>query len=165
LVRDLLLRRLNKPLGLWFHGYNSSHYDVADGGLFVAVSAKTKGWVAVGLGSAKMDGAVIFIGSVGNLVEWYDFYTYAAFALYFAPSFFPDSRRIIFASNRNDPRGRNFDLFTIGADGTGLTQITYNPTFDGFPMFSPDGKKLVFCSNRHNAKPGETNVFVADWVP
>jgi MFS transporter, MHS family, alpha-ketoglutarate permease len=23
----------------------------------------------------------IFIGSVGNLVEWYDFYTYSAFAL------------------------------------------------------------------------------------
>src|SRR5262245_44165136 len=31
----------------------------------------------------------IFIGSVGNLVEWYDFYVYAAFALYFASSFFP----------------------------------------------------------------------------
>lgn len=31
----------------------------------------------------------IFIGSVGNLVEWYDFYAYAAFALYFAPAFFP----------------------------------------------------------------------------
>src|SRR5262245_27957510 len=30
----------------------------------------------------------IFIGSVGNLVEWYDFYAYAAFALYFASSFF-----------------------------------------------------------------------------
>jgi MFS transporter, MHS family, alpha-ketoglutarate permease len=31
----------------------------------------------------------IFIGSVGNLVEWYDFYAYAAFALYFAGAFFP----------------------------------------------------------------------------
>src|SRR5499425_2539424 len=31
----------------------------------------------------------IFIGSVGNLVEWYDFYAYAAFALYFAAAFFP----------------------------------------------------------------------------
>ena len=28
-------------------------------------------------------------GSVGNLVEWYDWYTYSAFALYFAGSFFP----------------------------------------------------------------------------
>src|SRR3989442_3655720 len=31
----------------------------------------------------------ILIGSIGNLVEWYDFYAYAAFALYFANSFFP----------------------------------------------------------------------------
>jgi MFS transporter, MHS family, alpha-ketoglutarate permease len=31
----------------------------------------------------------IFVGSIGNLVEWYDFYAYAAFALYFASSFFP----------------------------------------------------------------------------
>jgi MHS family alpha-ketoglutarate permease-like MFS transporter len=31
----------------------------------------------------------IFIGSAGNLVEWYDFYCYSAFALYFAQSFFP----------------------------------------------------------------------------
>ena len=33
------------------------------------------------------------------------------------------------------------------------------------PVVSPDGKKLVFASNRHDAKPGETNVFIADWVP
>lgn len=32
----------------------------------------------------------IFAGSSGNLVEWYDFYVYAAFSLYFAKSFFPE---------------------------------------------------------------------------
>ena len=31
----------------------------------------------------------IFGGSLGNLVEWYDWYVYAAFSLYFAKSFFP----------------------------------------------------------------------------
>ncbi|WP_084768403.1 MFS transporter [Methylosinus sp. sav-2] len=31
----------------------------------------------------------IIIGSLGNLVEWYDFYVYSAFSLYFANSFFP----------------------------------------------------------------------------
>jgi MFS transporter, MHS family, alpha-ketoglutarate permease len=30
-------------------------------------------------------------GSIGNLVEWYDWYAYSAFALYFAPVFFPNS--------------------------------------------------------------------------
>jgi MFS transporter, MHS family, alpha-ketoglutarate permease len=31
----------------------------------------------------------IFGGSVGNLVEWYDWYVYSAFSLYFARAFFP----------------------------------------------------------------------------
>jgi len=31
----------------------------------------------------------IFSGSVGNLVEWYDWYVYSAFSLYFAHVFFP----------------------------------------------------------------------------
>lgn len=37
----------------------------------------------------------IFIGSVGNLVEWYDFYAYSAFALYFASSFFPGDDPVV----------------------------------------------------------------------
>jgi MHS family alpha-ketoglutarate permease-like MFS transporter len=37
----------------------------------------------------------IFIGSVGNLVEWYDFYAYAAFALYFAGDFFPNADPVV----------------------------------------------------------------------
>ncbi|MCQ9164902.1 MFS transporter [Arthrobacter sp. STN4] len=31
----------------------------------------------------------IFKGSVGNLIEWYDWYVYAAFAVYFSAEFFP----------------------------------------------------------------------------
>jgi Tol biopolymer transport system component len=82
----------------------------------------------------------------------------------FAPYFFPDGKRVIFASNMADPRGRDFDLYKINVDGSGLERITYNDTFDGFPMFSPDGKKLVFASNRNAKTQGETNVFIADWV-
>jgi MFS transporter, MHS family, alpha-ketoglutarate permease len=37
----------------------------------------------------------IFIGSIGNLVEWYDFYAYTAFALYFAPAFFPNNDPVV----------------------------------------------------------------------
>jgi MHS family alpha-ketoglutarate permease-like MFS transporter len=33
----------------------------------------------------------ILVGSIGNLIEWYDVYAYAAFALYFAPAFFPSA--------------------------------------------------------------------------
>jgi TolB protein len=82
----------------------------------------------------------------------------------FAPYFFADGKRIIFASNMHDPRGRDFDLYKISLDGSGLDRITHNDTFDGFPMFSPDGKKIVFASNRNAQARGETNVFIADWV-
>lgn len=82
----------------------------------------------------------------------------------FAPFFHPDGRRIIFSSNMEDPRGREFDLYMIGVDGRNLKRITYSAGFDGFPMFSSDGKRLVFGSNRNAAKQGDTNVFIADWV-
>jgi len=36
----------------------------------------------------------IFSGSIGNLVEWYDWYVYTAFALYFAPAFFPQGDQV-----------------------------------------------------------------------
>jgi TolB protein len=80
-----------------------------------------------------------------------------------APFFAPDGRKIIFASNMKDPHGGNFDLYLINVDGTGLEQVTFSDTFDGFPMFSPDGTKLVFASNRHSVKPTDTNLFIADW--
>jgi Tol biopolymer transport system component len=82
----------------------------------------------------------------------------------FAPYFHPDDKRIIFSSNHPEPRGRNFDLWMVRDDGTGLERVTTEPTFDGFPMFSPDGKQLVFASNRGGKVPGETNLFLADWV-
>ena len=37
----------------------------------------------------------IFIGSIGNLVEWYDFYAYAAFQIFFAASFFPSGDPVV----------------------------------------------------------------------
>lgn len=82
----------------------------------------------------------------------------------FAPFLHPDNRRIIFSSNYGDPKGREFDLYMIDVDGTGLTRITHTPEFDGFPMFDRTGKKLVWSSNRHGTARGETNIFVADWV-
>jgi Tol biopolymer transport system component len=83
----------------------------------------------------------------------------------FAPSFFPDGKRIIFSSNHGDPAGREFDLWAINVDGTGLERITAAPGFDGFPLFSPDGKWLAFGSNR--AFPSgvrQTDVYVGRWI-
>lgn len=81
----------------------------------------------------------------------------------FGPFFHPDNKRIIFASNMADPKGRDFDLYLINIDGTELERITYNNTFDGFPMFTKDGKQFVFASNRNGKVRGETNLFLARW--
>jgi Tol biopolymer transport system component len=81
----------------------------------------------------------------------------------FGPFFHPSGDRIIFSSNHGDPAGREFNLFMVNLDGSGLEQITFTEGFDGFPMWAPDGSTFVFCSNRHNSREGETNVFVTTW--
>jgi Tol biopolymer transport system component len=81
----------------------------------------------------------------------------------FCPFFFPSGKRIIFSSNMDDPKSREFDLYAVDTDGNNLERITYKDGFDGFPMFTKDGKHLVFCSNRNGSHPGNTNIFIADW--
>jgi Tol biopolymer transport system component/Zn-dependent protease with chaperone function len=82
----------------------------------------------------------------------------------FCPYFHPNGRKILFVSNMDDPKKRNFEIYLINVDGTGLERVTYNDSFDGFPMFNKDGTKLVFASNRYGSRSGETNIFISDWV-
>ena len=54
-------------------------------------------------------------GSAGNLVEWYDWYIYAAFALYFAPSFFPAGDQLLQQLNTAAIFAVGFLMRPIGA--------------------------------------------------
>src|SRR4029077_15156929 len=56
----------------------------------------------------------IFVGSIANLVEWYDFYAYAAFALYFASSFFPGTDPVVQQLNAAILFAFGFIVRTIG---------------------------------------------------
>ena len=83
--------------------------------------------------------------------------------LVLSPGWSPDSRSIYFASSR----GGTLNIWKIGADGTGLQQITAGEGDDAQLDVSPDGKRIVFSTLRENivlaqlelqAKPGERTV-------
>jgi Tol biopolymer transport system component len=81
----------------------------------------------------------------------------------FAPTFTPDGKKILFASNKHECDSRHFELFLMNPDGSGLEQVTTFGGFTSFPEFSPDGKTLVFCSDKDAKERYEFNIFTAKW--
>jgi Tol biopolymer transport system component len=69
------------------------------------------------------------------------------------PVFSPDGTSIAFSSDRTTGTGvdnptRDFEIFGMNANGTGLTQLTNNTASDTQPNFSPDGSQIAFQSTR-----------------
>jgi len=59
------------------------------------------------------------------------------------PSWSPNARSIVFASDRDDPRRAIRALYVIRPDGSGLRRLTEGFD-DGAPAFSPDGTQVAF---------------------
>jgi Tol biopolymer transport system component len=81
----------------------------------------------------------------------------------FAPTFTPDDKKILFASNKHACDTRKFELFLMNTDGTDLEQVTDFGEFTSFPEFSSDGNKIVFVSSWKATGKYEFNVFTAEW--
>src|SRR6266508_4356434 len=60
------------------------------------------------------------------------------------PSWSPDGQKIAF--DNGSPISD--DIYVMNADGTGVTQLTFNQAADVAPAWSPDGRKIAFQSNR-----------------
>lgn len=52
-------------------------------------------------------------------------------------------KKIVFTSLKSG----NEDIFAMNIDGSGLTQLTDNPSNDMYPQISPDGKKILYTSD------------------
>ena len=63
------------------------------------------------------------------------------------------AQRFLFVSNQDGDR----EIYTVGLDGTNLTQLTHNNRDDYSASWSPSGDKILFTSNRDN---GNTEVYM-----
>ena len=86
-----------------------------------------------------------------------------------APSWHPSGRYIVFSSNMDDwlnehnSYGPNFELYIIEIENGKIQRLTFNKTFDSFPVFSNNGSKIVYSSNRNADNPRQTNIFISDF--
>ena len=56
------------------------------------------------------------------------------------------SQKLTFAQKVGGVADENYEIMTVGVDGTGLTQLTFNSSMDIYPSFSPDGGQIVYLN-------------------
>ena len=56
--------------------------------------------------------------------------------------------KLVFSQKIDGEELTNEEIFTLGTDGSGLTRITDNSTWDLYPAWSPDGARIAFLSQR-----------------
>lgn len=60
------------------------------------------------------------------------------------PAWSPDGKQIAYMSNREG----TWDIYIVGADGSGLKRLTRSSSSDGLPAWSPDGRGVAYLSHR-----------------
>ena len=63
-----------------------------------------------------------------------------------APSLSPDSKQLVFMSNRDG----NPEIYLRTLPGGKVLRLTEDPSYDTLPRFSPDAKRIVFLSDRQD---------------
>ncbi len=64
--------------------------------------------------------------------------------------------KIAFIREIDDQGNRNWDIYAMNPDGSGVIRLTTDPGFDRFPRWSPDGTRIAFDARRG---PGHLQVY------
>jgi hypothetical protein len=72
------------------------------------------------------------------------------------PQWSPDGRRILFAAGVDPPSTTRTDVYTIGSDGSNLTEVTESNLVEYTPRWSPDGKSIAYSAGT----PDGVGVFI-----
>jgi Tol biopolymer transport system component len=80
------------------------------------------------------------------------------------PSWSPDAREIVFASNRARPRSSIDHLYVMSADGADVRRLTWDDADAREPTFSPDGKWIVYTANALDAAGNYTGAGAIDAI-
>jgi Tol biopolymer transport system component len=73
-------------------------------------------------------------------------------------SWSPDGSTIAFGAQPRSGGAFNFDIYTVKADGSGLTRLTNAPSDDQHPTWSPDGTRIAFESARGDV--GDSDIYL-----
>ena len=65
-------------------------------------------------------------------------------------------KRVVFRSGRDG----NFEIYSVGLDGSGVRRLTDHPGRDTMPAISPDGERVAFSSTRNGAYPLDFDLYL-----
>jgi Tol biopolymer transport system component len=95
--------------------------------------------IAFASGSSDRANIMLLTPKTGELRQLTNLRGYAT-----NPTWSPDGTTLVFTVATTDSPTSYSVLYTIHADGTGLTQITNGDEHDGRPTWSPDGSHIAF---------------------
>ncbi len=81
-----------------------------------------------------------------NLVSLMD----TALGLFDSPAYSPDGSKIAFTGIAKAFGANNNEIFTANTDGTNITKLTQNNSWDSYPAWSADGQRIAFSYSEND---------------
>lgn len=147
--------RMNVDAGNWGYNLTQLTADHPQGRVnnFLALSPDGR-WIAFEADRDRDDPEIYLASAVDGTNQQRLTFTRA---LDEVPSWTPDSRQIVYSTDRDgEPQNGNYEIYIMNVDGSHKRRLTDAPGADSNPSVSGDGTRIVFDSERD----GATEIYV-----